>query len=606
MIRDFLQRQVARINGVMAHLGHTFVERWGQVEKGYRRPLARLALRLGFWFYPLLALLALGWLAWDWQHQRHLVSAEDAIFDTVIALRLWEPKPSGKVAIVAIDDCSIEYYRARGEGGWPWSRQRHADLLDLLDRAGVRAAGFDVQFIDRSHSDPMADSVLEAMADGGQGRFVFAATRLHQDYDHRSTLHVSQAPAAFPVVDEPVHDPTVALLLPYGEAMARNAALVNVTRSADGVLRDIPLRVTVGDWAIPSLPLRLAAGADTARLASYPDTIRIDWRTDSKLPGISAVDLLEGKPVCGDPNVPIPDLEGSTVLVGYTAAGLNDAKPTPVDPVMAGVEVHAEAVEALLTSRTIWMPPAWFKYVLAALLVALTGYAFFRGEPAWEMDEMFIAGNLLLLALAYVGVTRFAVFMDIFAAIGFVALCFGFCRMYATTQRGYAIGNDDYRQSFDPDLHPWLAMARLRFVPNPGLEPKVLESRLREFRRRLRRFMYKGTDAVALDCVVEYDTWFWDSMMDVTVLLWGGTDRDQVIASARRELDALHAYLAGQDSALPDDGSVRVACVVSTAVDDEECITTARVRVCTALGEVLRAPGECPLRARNVVIDSGQ
>ena len=601
MLKRATKRLLSWLEAVLARLGQGFIVRWERIEKSYRRPNAQVALRLGFAFYPLLAMAALSWLAWDWTHQRHLAAAEDAIFDTVIQWRPWEPVPSRQVAVVEIDECSIEHFRRQDGTGWPWSRARHADILDALDRAGVRAVGFDIQFIDASMGDPMADSILEAMAEGGDGRFVFGTTRLDSDYDAGETTRVSQVPSAFPIVADPVDDPTVAVLLPYGEAMARNSALLNVTRGADGVLRDVPLREDVGDWAIPSLALRLAAGADPARLASYPDSVRIDWRTRTRLPGISAADLLEGRPVCRPADEPAPDLRGRTVLVGYTAAGLNDAKPTPVDPTMAGVEVHAEATEALLANRAIWMPPAWVKYLLAALLVALTGYAFFRGEPAWELDSLFVASNLVLMALAFVGLSAFGVFVDIFAAMGFVALCFGASRVYAATQRNYAIGNDDYRPGFNPEKHPWLALARVRFVPDRGLDRRSLETRLREFRRRLRRFLYRGTDAVAMDCVVEYDSWFWDSMVDVTVLLWAGTDRDAVVATARRELDALHARLAGHEELLPDDGSVRIALVVARVADDEEaeCVTTARIRVCEALGEVLRASRERPLRAQN-------
>ena len=601
MSRDLSRRLVARIEAALARLGQGFIVRWERIEKGYRRPNARIALRLGFAFYPLLAAVALSWLAWDWTHARRLAAAEDAIFDTVIQWRPWEPLPSRQVAVVEIDECSIEHFRAQEGTGWPWSRSRHADLLDALDRAGVRAAGFDIQFIDQSMGDPMADSILDAMAEGGGGRFVFGTTRLDEDYDADATLRASQVPSAFPIVADPVRDPPVAVLLPYGEAMARNSALLNVTRSADGVLRDVPLREEVGDWAIPSIALRLAAGPDPAKLAAYPDSIRIDWRTRTRLPGTSAANLLEGRRVCGGADAWPIDLQGKTVLVGYTAAGLNDAKPTPVDPTMAGVEVHAEATEALMANRAIWMPPAWVKYMLAALLVALTGFAFFRGEPAWELDSLFIAANLVLMLLAFVGLTAFGAFFDIFAAMGFVALCFGACRVYAATQRSYAIGNDDYRPGFDPGKHPWLALARVRFVPDRGLERRALETRLREFRRRLRRFIYRGTEAVAMDCVVEYDSWFWDSMVDVTVLLWGGTDRDAVVETARRELDLLHARLAEHEDVLPDDGSVRIALVVARVADDDdeaECVTTARIRVCEALGEVLRAR-ERPLLARN-------
>lgn len=600
MSRDVSRRLLARIEAALARLGQGFIVRWERIEKGYRRPNARIALRLGFAFYPLLAAAALSWLAWDFTHERKLAAAEDAIFDTVIQWRPWEPLPSRQVAVVEIDECSIEYYRAQEGTGWPWSRSRHADLLDALDRAGVRAAGFDIQFIDPSMGDPLADSILDAMAEGGDGRFVFGTTRLDEDYDSDSTLRASQVPSAFPTVPDPVRDPPVAVLLPYGEAMARNSALLNVTRNADGVLRDVPLREDVGDWALPSIALRLAAGPDPAKLAAYPDSIRIDWRTRTRLPGTSAANLLEGRRVCGGADAWPIDLQGKTVLVGYTAAGLNDAKPTPVDPTMAGVEVHAEATEALLANRAIWMPPAWAKYLLAALLVALTGFAFFRGEPAWELDALFIAANLVLMLLAFVGLTAFGAFFDIFAAMGFVALCFGACRVYAATQRSYAIGNDDYRPGFDPEQHPWLALARVRFVPDRGLERHALETRLREFRRRLRRFIYRGTEAVAMDCVVEYDSWFWDSMVDVTVLLWGGTDRDAVVETAQRELDRLHARLAEHEDVLPDDGSVRIAFVVVRVADDDEaeCVTTARIRVCQALGEVLRA-GERPLLARN-------
>src|SRR5215467_3592234 len=96
---------------------------WTRVERAYRRPAAQLALRLKFAYYPLLAVAAIGWLVWDWHGARSLDAAENAIFDRVVQWRPHEPLPSGRVAVVEIDECSIEYFRARGEGGWPWSRQ---------------------------------------------------------------------------------------------------------------------------------------------------------------------------------------------------------------------------------------------------------------------------------------------------------------------------------------------------------------------------------------------------------------------------------------------------------------------------------------------------
>ena len=313
-------RILSWFDSTLAAFGEAFMRSWTVVERAYRRPLSRFALRLKFAFYLLLALAALGWLAWDWTHDRSLNAAENAVFDRVVNWRPAEPTPSGRVVVVEIDECSIEYFRAQGEGGWPWSRQKHADLLDQLDRAGVKAVGYDVLFADRSQEDPAGDQTLEAIAAGGGGRFVFASTRMHPDYDAGSPLRASLAPGAFPLTDAPSADPPVALLLPYGEAMAEQSALINVTRNEDGIMRDIPLRESAGDWAIPSLPLRLATAATGTPAAGLPPAIRPNWRQHTHLPRASAADLLvEGRPVCRDAQAKLPGLQGRIALVGSSS-----------------------------------------------------------------------------------------------------------------------------------------------------------------------------------------------------------------------------------------------------------------------------------------------
>jgi hypothetical protein len=463
----------------------------------------------------------------------------------------------------------------------------------------VRAVGYDVMFVDASRDDPGGDAALEAMAAGGNGRFLFGATRMPSGFDDAAgAVPVSQVPGAFPLAaDARRPGPRIALLRPYGEAMRDFSALLDVDRDADGVLRDVRLRESAGDWALPSLPLRLAAAASGRAMASYPGSVRANWRNHSHLPYVSAADLITGKAVC-DPDG-VPDLKGRTVLVGYTAAGLNDAKPTPVNVAMPGVEVHAEATEALLAGSGIWMPPAGFKYLLAAFLVAFAGFAFWRGEPAWELDAIFVASNIVLVAVAFVGLTAFAAFFDIFAALGFVSLFFGLCRVYAATQRGRAIGNDDYRPQFDPRHDRWLAMVRLRFVPDEAMDRRALSRRIREYRRRLRGWLYRGTEAVAIEGIVEYKHWLWDSLVDITVLMWGGADRATVAATAERELRALREYLAGQDETLPDDGSVLVASLISTVSAEDEPVAQTRARVSRMLGRLLASTDERPLSAHD-------
>ena len=70
---------------------------------------------------------------------------------------------------------------------------------------------------------------------------------------------------------------------------------------------------------------------------------------------------------------------------------------------------------------------------------------------------------------AIVGLTFFGFFFDIFASVAFISLVFGLCRMYAGVQRGRAVGNGDFLPEYDPGRYPWLAIARLRFVPDVEL-----------------------------------------------------------------------------------------------------------------------------------------
>jgi len=591
---------------VTTTLAVVFMDAWTMVERAYRRPLSHLMVRARFVVYPLIAIVAIGWLAWDWNHDRSLNAAEDAIFDTVIQWRPVEPEPSGRTVVVEIDDCSIEHYRSLGEGGWPWSRQRHADLLDALDRAGVRAVGYDVLFVDAAQQDPDGDAALEAMADAGNGRFLFGASRLHSSLDAQAgATAVANAPGAFALTSNPARPgPRVALLLPTGAAMARHSALLDVDRSADGVFRDIHLRKVIGDWALPSLSLQLAAVASGKPAAAFPASVRINWRTQTRLPNVSAADLIEGERICRDASDPMPDLKGAVVLVGYNAAGLNDAKPTPVDPMMPGVEVHAEAVEALLDDSAIWMPPPSVKYLLAGFMVLLTSFAFWRGEPHEDVDGVFVATNVVLLLSAVIGLTFFGVFIDIFASVGFISLCFGACRMYASVQRGRAIGNNDYRDEYDADKYPWLLMARLRYVPDPALAGHAATKRKREYRRRLRRFLYSGSDAVMIEGIVERKSWLHEILDDLMMLVWTGTDEADVRANAKRELDLLHQRLNEHALRIDDQGMVRVAIAVAMIddnVDDDNRGEQMRLR--ELLGQDLNANDEWPLSACNTYLN---
>src|SRR5690606_28112492 len=166
------------------------------------------------------------------------------------------------------------------------------------------------------------------------------------------------------------------------------------------------------------------------------------------------------------------------------------------------------------------------------------------------------------------------------------------------------VGNDDYRPQFDPDNDHWLALVRLRFDPHEAdLGRRETKRRVREYRRRMRGWLYRGTEAVAIEGIVEYKHFLYESLMDINVLMWRGHDRAEVTALARRELRSLRDYLAAKDHILSDHGEILVASQVSVAVAADESAEQTRIRVCRVLGRLLAAEDERPLSAVDAFID---
>ena len=191
---------------------------------------------------------------------------------------------------------------------------------------GVRAVGYDVLFRKPRRRIRVGDATLDAMAQGGNGRFVFGSSRVHPDLDDEpGATPVAQAPGAFKLAPDAHASPRVALLLPYGKAMSAHSALLDITRASDGVIRDIPLREEFGIGRCHRCRCSWRRTRPDARAASFPAAVRVNWRVHSQLPSISAADLLEGKA-----SVAIPTTRcRRSRAASYSSATTHRASTTP-------------------------------------------------------------------------------------------------------------------------------------------------------------------------------------------------------------------------------------------------------------------------------------
>jgi adenylate cyclase len=318
------------------------------------------------------------------------------------------PRPAAEYPVRVID---IDEKALAELGQWPWPRDRLATIADRLTELGAAAIGFDVLF---PEPDRMSPSRIAATIPGVDPAGL-------PDYDATFAEALGRSPSilgfsrtdtggqltvgpkgGFAVSGPDPRDgipflPAAAVPLPIlRDAAPGLAALsLNTALSATAVRR-LPLLWTNGQNLYPTLSLealRIALGigaivvfGDTAA-EGYVDSVRIgDFTIPTTSEGdlwlyysrpraemsISAADLL------GPGYRQLADrIGGHIVLIGTSASGLLDVHSTTLGDNVAGVTIHAQAIEQILSGVYLTRPD-WIIgleivgfLALGALLVAV-------------------------------------------------------------------------------------------------------------------------------------------------------------------------------------------------------------------------------------------
>jgi adenylate cyclase len=337
-------------------------------------------------------------------------------------------KTAKPVVIVDIDEKSLAKF-----GQWPWPRTRIADMVANLTKLGAVVIGFDIIFSepDRLNPEVAADTFrnldeetrvrLRSLPSNDQ---IFADAMRHS----RVVLGETGLPQVVSELDNTLPVTGLAMLgedplrfiykfpglqrnTPVLEKAAGGRGLLTINPERDGIIRRVPMIMQPQGTTMPSLSfemLRVVTGTDTIFIKSDVAGIKSlgvkGFQIPTDLNGqlwvhfarrdpsiyISAADLFEG-------TVPPERIQGKLVLVGTSAAGLNDIKTTPVDPATPGVEIHAQVLESALTRAVLSQPNyATAAELCAALVLGIFVIAF---APALGPIALVAVGALFATAL---------------------------------------------------------------------------------------------------------------------------------------------------------------------------------------------------------------
>lgn len=363
------------------------------------------------WGLPLAALLLALLLAWlDTAALRGL---RYAAFDQ---FQRWHPRDYGDppVRIVDIDDESL-----RRIGQWPWPRDRVAQLLTAIGARQPASIAVDVLFAERDRSG--FDAELARTLTQGRVVLGFGMTKQRAAGADPNDDGLELKAGYFPLGGDPAPFlPTFASSvanLPELQRAAAGQGAMTFIPDVDGIVRQVPLVLNLDGRLVPSLTaeaLRLAAGVSHYTVRSAGDSGGvIDLRIGELLIATDASAALwvhYGRPQPRryipawqvlDGSAPADAFKGRIVLVGTSAQGLMDLRFSPLGGIIAGVEVHAQALEQVLSGQQLdrpgWTPAVeWLATLLGAGLVGLL--AMKRSAAASSAGFLLLSGAIGLAA----------------------------------------------------------------------------------------------------------------------------------------------------------------------------------------------------------------
>jgi adenylate cyclase len=321
-------------------------------------------------------------------------SLDNRVRDFYFKFRGPEPT-SDKIVIVDIDEKSL-----KALGQWPWERNKVAQILTNLTNKRAGIIGLDIVFAEADKTSPKKLAKEWGLSSNKLPDYDYILSQTVAssptilgyifDFDKKNNKDAPQIPAIFIQKHKGKQE-----FLPVAKGVLTNidiiqdaaysSGYINNIPDESGIIRSVPLMIKYDDIVYPSLAFEMfriatnskkvtlnysEVGIENIVLAKqtiYTDRfakLHLNFRGPFKsYRYISAVDVYNNK-------ITEEDIAGKFILIGTSAYGLMDLRSTPMDSVIAGVEIHANLIDNLLNNDML-MRPTWSELADLSIIIFL-------------------------------------------------------------------------------------------------------------------------------------------------------------------------------------------------------------------------------------------
>jgi len=270
-------------------------------------------------------------------------------------------------------------------GRWPWPRNWHAAIAQVLTELGAKEIYFDIIF-----SEPSTESDDKLFEEA-----IKACKNIYLPFVFQNNL---------------IDEKTALLPIKRFSEYIKGSGAVNIYPDVDGTLRRVPIVfVDKNGHIYPHAALKLAldyAGLEikeikpgyvlagnTQREFKIPVSLNhkmlINWagrweRTFKHYDFLEVLtayqDILDRK----TPKISREDFKDSICIIGLTAIGLYDIKPIPLQPEYPGIGIMANVLNDILNKNFLFSVPRGINFLLIYLLALSPALLIFGERPFKE------------------------------------------------------------------------------------------------------------------------------------------------------------------------------------------------------------------------------
>lgn len=349
-------------------------------------------------------------------------SVENRTFDLRQSIMINEgaKKPNKDIVIVAIDDATYEYI-LDNYGEWPLPRDIYANIINYLEKQSPRAIAFDLMFVKSLKSKTLADEALINTFKKYDNIF----TSMNFDNQSEDLRIPPDLPDKIKLnIDNNSHVDFSQLTFTNCRTILQgildatsNIGIINVSRSDDGTLRQMPLVVKYKDEFYPQLALKVGLNY----LGETDKNFEIDKNSNFKIGDRKIYLDKNGSAVLNwygpagtyeyipmyklikavNGNKLDYDFSNKIIYFGTTASSLFDIKTVPTGKIFPGVEVQATYVNNIIDNNFIRKVDKGYTIALSILLALLITSVVTRVSSAFSASMISLSTYFVYLLISY-------------------------------------------------------------------------------------------------------------------------------------------------------------------------------------------------------------